>query len=426
MRATTKLLSLSLQAALLLGLATGCGGPENNNTDQMQSNNTSPETSSQEFEVVQEREPYEGEYDYGLGRTMREANTAFAFDIYGKLRGEDNKNLVISPFSISRAFSNYYKGAEDSPVKPAFEQVFRFSEEMDNESWKMLTAWVSDRSEYDDVPEAERSLFVSSDIYWIDDNYPDKRGNFDRTHMLDLNGEPEKSRGIINDWIEEKSFGLLTDFIDKGLIDPDTEAVTTNVVFFAGAWAGEMEEKPAISFQAAGGVEETDAFGNSYEDVRAGSNDEISVATIPYAHDYNMVVMMPHGDFEAFANGLNAERYGEVLGVQDRAALTFSMPEFDSASNPDIVGAIDSLRQDTGTSDGGTLSGAFLETYIHKANISVSKEGTRAAAATVIIEYANSEPEPAPPLEIVFDKPFVYTITDSSGHILFMGEYTGK
>ena len=129
---------------------------------------------------------------------------------------------------------------------------------------------------------------------------------------------------------------------------------------------------------------------------------------------------------EAFASSLSAERYDEILGMQGRVALTFSMPEFDSASNPDIVGAIDALRKDTGTDGGGTLTGAFRETYIHKANISVSKEGTRAAAATVIIEYGNSEPEPAPPLSITFDKPFVYTINDRSGNVLFMGEYTGK
>lgn len=424
MRATTKFLSLALQTSLLLCLAAGCG-PSENNSDGTENNSTTPET-TQTFEVVQEREAFSGEHDYDLARTMQEANTAFAFDMYAKLRGGENKNLVISPFSISRAFSNYYKGAADSSVKPAFEQVFRFDEQMDNESWKMLTAWVSDRSGYEDVPEAERSLFVSNDIYWIDDSDPSKRGNFDRTHMLDLNGEPEKSRQIINDWIEEKSFGLLEDFLDEGLIDPDTEAVTTNVVFFAGAWDGEMQEKPAISFQADGGAQETSAFGQSYEEGRAGSTEELSVATIPYAHEYHMVVMMPHGDFEAFASSLSAERYDEILGMQGRVALTFSMPEFDSASNPDIVGAIDALRKDTGTDGGGTLTGAFRETYIHKANISVSKEGTRAAAATVIIEYGNSEPEPAPPLSITFDKPFVYTINDRSGNVLFMGEYTGK
>ena len=416
-------LSILFASLSLTAFSIGCGPTEDNN----ESSSNNPQTEERAFEVVSEREAYDGEHDYDLASTMQEANTAFAIDMYRKLRTleKPEKNLVFSPFSISRAFSNYYKGAEDSPVKPAFEEVFRFTEEMDNESWKMLTFWISDRSRYEDVPEEERSLFVSNDIYWIDDDYPDKRGNFDRVHMLDLNRESEKSRQVINDWIEEKSFGLLVDFLDEGKINQDTEAVTTNVVFFAGAWSGDMEDKPTIEFQAAEGVQQAKAFGQSYEEANAMVTDEMSVATIPYAHDYSMIVMMPHGDFDEFANNLDVATYDEVVRSQNRYELTFSMPEFNAATSPDIVAAIDGLREETGTSDGGTLTGAFREDYIHKVNIAVTKEGTRAAAATVIIEYANSEPEPPEPLEIVFDKPFVYSIIDRSGHILFLGEYTG-
>ena len=55
----------------------------------------------------------------------------------------------------------------------------------------------------------------------------------------------------------------------------------------------------------------------------------------------------------------------------------------------------------------------------------MSREGTRAAAATVIIEYANNEPEPPEILEVTIDKPFVHLIEDAkSGSILFMGEVT--
>ena len=64
-----------------------------------------------------------------------------------------------------------------------------------------------------------------------------------------------------------------------------------------------------------------------------------------------------------------------------------------------------------------------IGTVIHKTMIDVSREGTKAAAATVVmIDKAGAFYNPLEPYEINLDRPFVYAIVDNeTGVPVFLG-----
>jgi serpin B len=63
----------------------------------------------------------------------------------------------------------------------------------------------------------------------------------------------------------------------------------------------------------------------------------------------------------------------------------------------------------------------FIGDVIHKAFVSVDEAGTEAAAASAVV-LPGAAPEPAPPIEVTVDRPFVFLIRDiETGTILFVG-----
>lgn len=381
-------------------------------------------TSETFFEVVDERETSieRDELDREAIVRLEAANTASAFRFYRRLRGETT-NLIYSPLSFSRVFSGYY--FEGHPEAAAFEALFGFTPDTSTlTAWEQLF-WLATNRDDIDAEDEERSLFTSTDIYWVDVNRSGEANwdYFDLVHELELKASPEESRQRINDWVESESGGMLVNFLPEGSLNPDTNAIATNLVYFLGAWQTEFDEA-TVEFQTDSGPQQLEAFKGN-DTMLASADDDVTLVRIPYAHDYNHWVLMPANDFETFANTLDETKFAELKALATEHRVSLKMPEFSAESKPDVVEAINEIRAETMT-EGGTLSGAYLETYLHQAAIDVTREGTRAAAVSAVIEYDNNAPELPDPLTVEIDRPFVHVIEDSrSGSILFLGEYTG-
>ena len=58
---------------------------------------------------------------------------------------------------------------------------------------------------------------------------------------------------------------------------------------------------------------------------------------------------------------------------------------------------------------------------VHQANITVTEEGTEAAAATAVIMLTSAAPVDEP-IELVIDRPFVFVLRDTATEaVLFIG-----
>lgn len=390
-------------AALMISV--GCGETEQTPTEVLA------------FEILHERE-LTGEAPPQDIASLVEGNTQFALEIYAKL-ANPSENLIFSPLSISRAFSNYYKAGGVN--EDQFLGVFHYLPDpvASEQAFRALSVQLMSR----DTTKERASFFESSDIYWVDSGQASELDNlnFDRVHALPFSEDPEYARGVINGWISERSRGLLPEFLDQGTITPDTFRVTTNVIFFIGNWAHKYQSR-SLSFQGPTGTKDVKAFGTE-EDYRYRVAEDHTTVQIPYTEGYSLVLVMPD-DLEAFQNTLTTSRLAELFENLEWGSLDLTIPEIETSSEPDIVAAISALREDAGFDSGSTLTGAYDEAYIHKAVIKADKDGTTAAAATAVIEYGNNAPE----FTIInFDRPFVYfIIEDSTDSILFLGHFVGE
>lgn len=354
-----------------------------------------------------------------------QANTSFALDLWRELRAQGSGNMISSPFSISRAFSGYYKPA--GPEQEAFKEVFHFLPDpaANAKAMEALSAQLILRPQ-DELTAEQRSAFESSDIYWVHDEDADASAPVDRVHRLNIQDDPEAARKIINDWISRRSYGLLQDFLGQGSINRNTTAVMTNVVFFLGRWAQRFKKVDDMDFtDEQGKRSKVTAFGIE-EQLRVATDDEQTILRLSYNGQYSMLLLMPtaSSSLEALSMSLDEAKLKELSSLPQSQLVRLKMPSINTNSEPDIVSAINRRREATQTT-GGTLTGAFMEAYVHKAVITVNEEGAKAAAATAIIEYNNNAPDPTEPLVVNIDRPFVYFILDDqTGTILFMGQYT--
>lgn len=368
------------------------------------------------FEVLHERS-LEDEAPVADINSLVEGNTDFAIELYGQMPMDEN--IILSPFSVSRTFSWFQKGEY---LQDVFEGVFRYLPDPNatKAAFNSLGVKLMDRDQADE----RMSVFESRDIQWLDTSrYTDEARpeGYDNVHAFDFAGDPEYAREVINTWIEERSRGLLTDFLDPGLINPDTVSVTTNTIFFVGNWVHDYEER-SINFSGRRGTKAVPGFGNETE-YQHHIGEDYTMVRIPYTGEYSMVAVMPE-NIHSFRESLNFRGFRSILENSSRGLVRLSIPNIKTESQPDLVKAIDTLRANGGYNTTETITGEYMETYVHKVVINADKDGTTAAAATVVIGYDNNAPEPEEPRIINFDKPFIYfIIDDATKSILFVGHF---
>lgn len=368
------------------------------------------------FEVLHER-ALEDAAPIADINALVEGNTGFAINLYNQM--PLNENIVLSPFSVSRTFSWFQNGER---LQDVFEGLFGYLPDSDatKTAFNSLGVKLMERDE----SEERMSIFESRDIQWLDKSrYTDEArpDGYDNVHTFDFAGDPEYAREVINTWIEERSRGLLTDFLDPGLINPDTVSVTTNTIFFVGNWVHDYVER-SINFSGRRGTKSVAGFGNETE-YQHHVGEDYTMVRIPYTGEYSMVAVMPE-DFETFRSSLNFRGFRSILSTSSRGLVRLSIPNIKTESQPDLVKAIDTLRANGGYNTTDTITGEYMETYVHKVVINADKDGTTAAAATVVIGYDNNAPEPVEPRVINFDKPFIYfIIDDATKSILFVGQF---
>ncbi|MCR5781649.1 MAG: hypothetical protein K6G90_02815 [Clostridia bacterium] len=242
--------------------------------------------------------------------------------------------------------------------------------------------------------------------------------------------------GDINGWVKEKTDGMIPSIIDR--LTPDIMAVLINALAFDNEWAVKYDDTVKNQpFTGCDGAVQNAEFLRDREYMFVGfDSGDIKAAGFKknYADSrFSFIAAMPedpNADFAAFVAGLDAGAISAAVGEPVREELDVSFPVFEFDYTNSLVdeliamgvtdvfsaGSADLTRM--GTSDYGNL---FVDEVLHKTYISVTKDGTRAAAVTAIIAKAASMP-PEPVRKLVFDRPFIYMIWDNEANIpLFIG-----
>lgn len=366
-------------------------------------------------------------------------NNAFTFDLYRVVR-EEQENVFYSPYSIALTLAMAYAGARGETEGQMAETLhYTLSQDQLHPAINALSARLGDGSvEEEEEPEKRFRLVVANSV-WGQRNYSFRREYLDvlarhygqGVRLLDFAEAPEQARQAINTWVADRTNGLIEDLVPPGIINTMTRLVLTNAIYFRAPWKYQFDDANTTDgpFRLLSGEEITTLMMEQTQRFGYARGEGYQAVELPYVGDeVSMVILAPTaGQFEAFEDTLDSDRFSSIVAALERTNVTLRMPTFEFSSDFQLSEALQEMGMSAPFSpeeaDFSGIDGTerlFIRDVLHKGFVSVDETGTEAAAATAVV--IEEESVPAEPIEVTLDNPFIFAIRDvESGTILFVG-----
>ena len=238
-------------------------------------------------------------------------------------------------------------------------------------------------------------------------------------------GRPEIC-GLINDWVVEKTDGMIDNLLLPQALDASVKLVSVDTIYFNGGWRSIFNTNLTATapFYVAPGQFLYVPMMEQTEGVRYYADNFFQAVELPYTNSsVALLVLLPKTNAPA---SLPAAELSAVIGGLAPSWVDVRLPKFKLETTINLVPILENMGMEdaflSGVADFSGIDGAedlSIASAIHKAVVEVNETGTIAAAATEI--------GLAPTVvgwSVVFqaDHPFIFLIRDTnSGSILFMG-----
>ncbi|MGC9399858.1 MAG: serpin family protein [Anaerolineae bacterium] len=371
-------------------------------------------------------------------QALVDGNTAFAVDLYRRLREADAGNLFFSPHSISVALAMTYAGVRGETAEQMAETLhFTLPQARLHAAFNALDLALQPAK---DADEEAFTLNIANSL-WAEETYTFRDEFLDLLarhygaglRLVSFKTAAEAARQTINAWVEKKTEGKIKDLIPKGGVDDLTRLVLANAIYFNAKWAYTFPEDRTQDgiFTTADGREVSVPMmsWDQPEMIPYTRGENYQALELPYrGGEASMVILVP--DAGAFADveaGLTGQRLQEIVAEMETKGVVLTMPKFEYQAEASLadtlkaMGMTDALDPDRADFSGmdGTRD-LYITNVFHKAYVAVDEEGTEAAAATAVI--VGLESMPMTDVEITIDRPFIYLIRDrETGAVLFLG-----
>ena len=359
-------------------------------------------------------------------------NNDFAFDMFSKLHTSEGGNIFFSPYSISEALAMTYAGAKgDTKTQMAGALHFTADDTALHNSFNALDLHLN-HSEDNYRFSVANSLWAQKDYKFLDSYLDTIKVNYGADVSLLNFAESEKSREIINTWVEDKTEQRIKDLIPSGVLTPHTKLVLTNAVYFKGQWVNEFEESATKegTFTSLDGTKKQTPFMSQSKEFFYSENTNYQAVNLPYVGDRtSMVVVLPkNGKFQEVISDMK-NVYQDISQNLSSKGVALKMPKFEFTTGVyelskhfialGMVDAFDNGADFSGMTGDNDL---MIKSILHKAFIKVDETGTEAAAATAVVAKITFIGGPRDPIEMLINRPFIFFIKDvKSGQVLFMG-----
>ena len=346
---------------------------------------------------------------------------------------KSGKNVLISPESILCAMTMSANGAANNTLIQYEDalmdgySVSSFSKRLKSFNKKLTSSkkvsfniansiWLSNSAKDSVKPE------------FIDINKKNFGAEID---FVDFNKETVER---VNNWVSENTNGMIDKIVER--FSPDTVSCLVNAIAFEAKWAEQYSEysvKKGRFTNAQGTKEKVNMlYGTEYKYI----SDENSTGFIKdyEGGDYAFMAVLPKKGITLteYIKKLNGNKFTALyLGAQSCEVLT-KMPEFSydysaKLNNPikkmGITDAFSQNKADFGNMlDTSSGANVYIDEIIHKTHIELDRYGTKAAAATGIINKETCAPDRPKPKKVYLTRPFLYAIVDTdTGLPVFIG-----
>ncbi len=380
--------------------------------------------------LIAPAQPAEGDE---MGQTLNRANQDFGFRLMNTLRtAEKDKNVFISPASVSMALAMTYNGAAGRTGQVMAETLGVQGLSLDeiNNTYAMMLNDLNSTGSLVTLNIAN-SLWAGVGEEFLNPFLHRTFKNY-QADMRQLDLHDPQTVKMINDWVAEKTNQKIPWILDR--VAPGAILYLINAIYFKGSWQNPFDPSQTHEddFLAPGG-NVLAAFMSRDGRFKYFEDDQLQLIILPYkGGKLSMTVILPKGttSLDDFAATLNAERWTNLSSRFNQRKGHLELPRFKMEY---AVSLIEPLKQlgmgiafNPGQADFSNMMEPPTQVYIsealHKAFIEVNEQGTEAAAATAVGVSKTSVEQPLPPFRMIVNRPFFFMIQEDRDALpLFMG-----
>jgi serine protease inhibitor len=365
-------------------------------------------------------------------------HTAFGIKLFNSIIKSDGfeKNIFISPLSISLALEMIYNGA-DKETKNAIAKTLGL-ETMNIETVNNSNMNLKNMMNYIDT---QNQLKIANSL-WVSKTIPILPNFIDITNLYysaEVVNADFKNTDIvlkINNWVNDKTNGKIQKIVDK--ISPEDILFVINAVYFKGVWNKQFDksETKEKNFEVLSGKTIKVPMMIQSDRYKYLENDIFQAICLPYVDDkIRMYIFLPKKEYNLgkFYDSFTVENINNWINSFRSKKGTIELPKFKIEYSIILNKALADLGMENAfdkdkanfwkmynRSKSPADANVYIDEVLHKTFIDVNEEGTEAAAVTKVgmIEVTNVERS----FYMAIDHPFFFVIKDNiTGNILFMG-----
>lgn len=371
----------------------------------------------------------------------RRAMTSFAADLFRK-NTESGKNSMLSPLSAYLCLSMCANGA-GGITKSEMEKVLGLDMDALNLYCANLYSRINENKQLEEYLSTSNAIWYN-DAYGImpKKNFLDVNALYYGADLYKANFKNVNVAADVNLWISEKTDGMIEKMLDN--VNEKAIMLLVNTLLFESRWAqaGGYNRTNVDFTDSDGRTKSVSGFystGYSY----FKSENFHAFKTAYEANGIAFYGILPTDDgkyggkdvdFDSVIAGFDAnEMYGILNGRQRELYMVHAMtPCFkfdyevqlsDYFAKNGMPSAFDMWGADFSnmyeTTDAFNV---YISNILQKTAIELDENGTKAAAATVIVNATAMDPSQFTQIQMYLDRPFIFMIVDEvSGVPLFVG-----
>ncbi|MCH8327288.1 MAG: serpin family protein [Candidatus Marinimicrobia bacterium] len=366
---------------------------------------------------------------------LTQATDRFGLKLFREIVAQDASggNIFISPLSVSMALGMTANGAADSTLAAMRStlELDGLTEEESNQAYQSLIELLLEAD-----PKVQ---FALANSIWTNEGWTFTADFLQRTKdYFDAEVRSEDftdpaTVDLINNWIEGKTNGKITDMLDA--IPVDAVMYLINAIYFKGTWLYEFDAANTVDddFTLADGSNMPIRMMKQEADLLYGRDDNFQMVDLPYGDGlFRMTVLLPRDGVhvDSVAGMLTPEAWSGWIDQLDTTGIVLELPRFKFQYKLKMNDVLKSLGMavafDERNADFTRMFAArtlFISRVLHQSFVQVDEKGTEAAAATIVeISRISASSDPTY-RSFRVDRPFIFVIREkTSGTMLFIGK----
>jgi serpin B len=367
-------------------------------------------------------------------KRLVETDNKFGFKLFREIvRQEQNKNVFVSPLSVSMALGMTYNGANGS-TETAMRQTLELGDMTLPEINSSYTSLIELLSQLD--PQVRFQL-ANSIWYRQEYTFEPEFINLNQTYFnavvrgLDFN-DPGAAK-IINGWVEQNTNGKIKQIVDDP-INPATVMFLINAIYFKGIWTYRFEPQNTQDdwFKRLDGSQKQCKMMSLKSDLKYFANAQFQAIDLPYGDaGFSMTILLSSRQtpIDSLVAAINQENWLTWTGSFSRQTVNLFMPKFVLEYNLTLNETLEALGMDIAFTNQADFTKMcrtdklLISEAKHKTFVEVNEDGTEAAAVTSVEMALTSGRGGSGEIWMRIDHPFIFAIRENqSGTILFVGK----